>query len=771
MQNYKKSVIATALVALTAGGSALVSAQALEEVLVTAQKRVEGMQDVPISIAVVSGEMIQNSGITNLEELTLYLPAVNVSQSGGQTQIFIRGIGSGNNIGFEQSVGTFVDGVYFGRARNARAAFLDVERVEVLKGPQSTLFGKNTVAGAINITTRGPTEEFEGYLEGSYETEIEQYGLTGAVSGPLSDNVRGRLVAKYSDSEGYMENQAPGGEDGPQKEQSVIRGALSWDITDRLLADFKAETGSIDTEGKHHKITISTPTANYLFGFGDDPNFESSLGFNTKQSVSGSPARRDFDENDWDIYQATLTYEMDNHTLKSITAWTEYEVNKCLDGDYAPVYFLDQCNGEENEQFTQEFILSSNLGGSFEYLAGFFYQDSDLTSTTDTHLRLSGIPPIEAGVWGLLGTTLPVGAMDSGVLAEFEQNTESWSVFGQFTYDFTDRFRGTVGVRYSEDDKEADSVQLITALGGTEPSGFHTALLGPGGLNFRVPYDYNIERSEDHVTGSMNLQYDIGDDTMIYFTASNGFKAGGFDESNGLDISREFEDESVLNFEVGAKMEFWDNRARLNSAIFNTSFDDLQVSSFESATFIVTNAGEATVQGVELDGVVAVTDKLELRGALTWLDAEYDEYDEAACTVDQIIAQGNPCRQDLGGTPLQFAPDWSGNIGATYETGLTANTDILFGLAALYSDDVLIMPDGDKNGIQESFWKVDARVAWSASDGSWTLALIGKNLTDEDVFSWGNDATLSGSFLGFEQAYFHQMEKPRTYEFQARYNF
>jgi outer membrane receptor protein involved in Fe transport len=328
-----------------------------------------------------------------------------------------------------------------------------------------------------------------------------------------------------------------------------------------------------------------------------------------------------------------------------------------------------------------------------------------------------------------------------------------------------------VGIRYSEDEKEADSIQWVTALGGTEPSDFHTVLMGPAGLGFRVPYDYEIDRDEDHVTGSLNLQYDVGDDIMVYFTTSNGFKAGGFDESNGLDISREFEDESVLHFEIGAKMEFWDNRARLNGAIFDTSFDDLQVSTFEAATFIVTNAGEASVQGMELDGVVAVTDKLELRGALTWLDAEYDEYEGAGCTVDQIIAQGNPCRQDLGGTPLQFAPDWSGNIGATYETGLTENTDILFGLAALYTDDVLIMPDNDKNGIQDSYWKVDARIAWSASDGSWTLALIGKNLTDEEVFSWGNDATLSGSFLGFEQAYFHQMEKPRTYEFQARYNF
>ena len=331
MQVQPKTTITAALLALVATTHYDLRAQALEEVLVTAQKRVEGMQDVPISIAVASGEMIENAGITNLEELTPYLPAIHVGQSGGQNQIFIRGIGSGNNAGFEQSVGTFIDGVYFGRARNTRAAFLDVERVEVLKGPQSTLFGKNTVAGAINITTRRPSSEFEAYIEGSYETEIDAYGITAAISGPLTDSVRGRLVGKYYDSEGWMENQAPGGQDGPQMENTMARGWLAWDITDRLHADFKVETGSFDTVGKQHKITKSTPTANFLFGFGSDPNFEKSLGFNTRQSVDGAPGRRDYDENDSDIVQMDLTYDFDAVTLKSITAWTEYDADVCSD--------------------------------------------------------------------------------------------------------------------------------------------------------------------------------------------------------------------------------------------------------------------------------------------------------------------------------------------------------------------------------------------------------------------------------------------------------
>jgi len=781
MNTANRNKIFTAVLSamtVTTGAEALAQGPVLEEVVVTATKREQGMQDVPIALAVMSGDKIDQAGLTELEDLAVYLPGIHIGESGGNNQIFIRGIGSGNNSGFEQSVGTFIDGVYFGRARNSRAAFLDIERVEVLKGPQSTLFGKNTVAGAINITTRSATDEFEAYVEGSYETEIEAYSVSGAVSGPITDTLRGRLVGKYYDSTGWMDNRSPGGVDGPQQESSTFRGVLEWDPTDRLAVSIKAEHGEFDVVGRNQKLTISTPTSTGLFQSGsDDPNFAGSLGFNTRKSTrSVSPSRSLVDENTSDILQATIDYNFDALTLRSITAWTEYDFENCNDVDYSSANFIDQCAAEDHQQFTQEFLLSSELGGVFDFMVGLYYQDADLGNSNNVGLYLSGIPEIEKTAYGIVGIPAgaPPGILDSQTWHTFEQNTETLSAFGQLTWNFTDRFRATAGARYSEDEKNAAATQYTSEAGGTEPSGLHTLVLGPAGFNFRVPYDYELDRKEDHVTGGVNLQYDIGDDIMVYGTVSNGYKAGGFDAANGLDISREFEDEKVLHYELGSKMELWDNRIRLNMAVFDTSFDDLQVSTFESSTFIVSNAGEASVQGFEADVLVALTDYITVNGALSLLDANYDKYEGAACTVDQQVSgecAANGGVQNLSGTPLQFAPDASGNIGIVYDAPISGSTDIVLSLDALYTDDILIAPDGDENIIQDSFWKVNARIAWQANDGSWMLALVGKNLTDETTFNWGNDASLSGTGFGFEHAYFHHIEKPRTYEFQVRYNF
>jgi len=774
MNNYKKSTLyAAILVASAAGNGALAQAPILEEVLVTATKRVVGMQDVPIALAVMSGATIDEAGLRELEDVAAYLPAVHVGESTGGTQIFIRGIGSGNNRGFEQSVGTFVDGVYFGRDRNSRAAFLDVERVEVLKGPQSTLFGKNTVAGAINITSRRPGDEFEGYIEGSYETEVEGFGVTAAISGPLTGTLRGRLVGKFYDDKGWMENQAPGGEDGPQQENRVVRGVLEWDATDNLSFFLKAEHGEFNVKGRSSKISLSSPTANALFGFGNDPDLGSSLGFNTQKSSSTFAGRPEVDKNKSDILQLTFDYQLANHNLRSITAYTDYEVDACSDSE-GPLKFIDTCGSETHEQFTQEFILSSEFSGSVEYLAGLYYQQAELYADSNARMFPSGVLPLENFLFATLGLPLPSGSLDSEAIGTFKQTSETWSAFGQLTWHMTDRLSTTIGIRYSDDQKDVDKVQLVVAPGETVADPLRTLVMGPAGLNFRVPYDYSESRGEDHVTGGIQIQYDFNDDVMTYLSLSNGYKAGGFDVTNALDVSRDFEDESVVNVEVGAKMELWDNRARINMAIFNAKFGDLQVSSAESGTFTVTNAGESSVTGFELDFLVALTESITVNGALALLDAEYDDYQGAACTVGQRVS--GECAaaggvQDMSGTPLQFAPDVSGNIGVTYRAPLTNSTDLILSVDALYSDDILIGPDADRNTIQDSYWKMNARIAWQANDGTWVLALVGKNLTDETTFNWANDVPMSGAGFGFENAYYHHIEKPRTYEFQARYNF
>jgi iron complex outermembrane receptor protein len=771
----RKTQLAAAVALVAAVGSMPGHTQMLEEVVVTATKRAEGLQNVPIAIAVVSGEKIEQFGITELDELAAYLPGVHIGESGGNNQVFIRGVGSGNNAGFEQSVGTFIDGVYFGRARNSRAAFLDLARVEVLKGPQSTLFGKNTIAGAINITTGQPEDAFEGYVEGSYETELEGIGVTGMVTGPLTDNVRYRLVAKTYERDGWMDNIYPGADGGASQENDIIRGTLVWDATDKLSFNLKGEHGEFGTVGANSKITIAPPGPQFLFGL-NDPNFSDTVNFGYKQSqTKGLPGRAITDDTDSNILQLTATYQAGDYEIRSITAYTDYDYDKCSDVDYASIDFLDQCTEETHEQFTQEFLLSSPLGGTFEYLAGVYYQDAKLEFANNIGAHWSNVPPVEAGLFALLGLTgAPAGTVDGRLATSVEQNTETWSAFVELTWNMTDSFRTIFGVRYSDDEKDIDKVNTITSFDGN--SILPDAVLGGiyTAIGFYTTYEYELERAEDHVTGNLNFQWDATDDMMAYLNFATGYKAGGFDTGNSMDRSREFEDEGVDSIELGLKWTVWDGRARVNAAYFKGDYEDVQVSSFEGSGFVVGNAAETDVEGIEADFEVAATDSITINAAFAWLDAEYSDYTNGPCTVDGRLdgtCSGATGGQDLSGAPLQFAPDFSGNLGITYFTSITDSVDLLLGADVIYTDDIVIAPTGDKNVIQDSYTKVNARIALESSDGTWSLSLVGKNLTDETTFNWGNDATLSGDGLGFDRSYFHQLEAPRTYEIQARYSF
>ncbi len=271
------------------------------------------------------------------------------------------------------------------------------------------------------------------------------------------------------------------------------------------------------------------------------------------------------------------------------------------------------------------------------------------------------------------------------------------------------------------------------------------------------------------------LTYDVNDNVMTYLTIGNGYKGGGYDESNrlGLVENEEFEDENVDSIEIGSKMDLWDGRARLNVAAFYSEFEDVQVSTFDgNCCFVVGNAAETEVQGIEIDWMIAATDKLTLTGGLAHLDASYKNFPNAACNAFQIAdgsCAANGGVQDLSGKTLQFAPDWAMNFGAEFVTPINDAIDLSFGLEVNWSDEVAIANDLDPNLIQDSYLKANARISLASSNGDWSLALIGKNITDEETFTWGNDVPLGG--LGFAFTYFQHIDPPRTLEVQARYNF
>ena len=798
---------AAATLAMFASASVLSQNLILEEIIVTATKRVVGLQEVPIAISVMSGAEISEKGLTKMEDLAMYMPNVHVAEASAGTQMFIRGIGSGVNYGFEQSVGTFVDGVYFGRGRSARGKFLDIERVEVLKGPQSTLFGKNTVAGALNISTAQPTEEFEGYVSAGYTTELEAMTITSMVSGPLSDTVRGRLAVRAYDDKGYVENLAANGVDGPQNESVYVRGTLAIDLNEDWTATIKAENGYVDIIGRQELISetnAATGPSAALYGSPlGSTNFAAGFGYTTyEQNVDDLPL---FDDTESNIFQVTLDGTFAEHGVKIVLASTDYEFTNSLDSDYSPLKLLNRGRNEEHEQLSTEFIISSPSDDKFEYLAGGFYQQEDLSNARYTHVDMSAVGPLQAGVFGQLNTANPalggasfagmflggnlVPATDSGILdatarSFFSQDAESWSVFAEGTYNLSDTLRVTAGLRYSEDEKEMSKRGTVgyidpTAAASTLVPAQLAAVYGSA-LKLATVHSYTRDRKEDHVTGHVNVQWDMTNDAMVYLELGNGYKAGGFDEDNGMgrqvetlngvsDDLADFEDESVDTIEIGAKINLADGRGRLNIAAFSSTYEDVQVSTFDgNAGFVVGNAAESEVQGIEADVLYRLTEELTLNGAFAYLDATYKSFPGAGCTNAQSIATPTGCVQDLTGKPLQFAPEHTANVGVTYETELSSGLLLSAGLDYNWTDDVVVSADLDDNLVQKSYGKLNARISLAGND-QWQVSLVGKNITDEATFMWGNDIPLGS--LGFKGSYFKLIDPPRTVELSARMNF
>ncbi len=774
----------TALALAVAQVSQTMAQPMLEEVLVTATKREVGLQDVPIALSVMGGEKITEQGIDSLEDLAIFMPNVHIAEAAAGDQLFIRGIGSGVNYGFEQSVGTFIDGVYFGRGQASRSSFLDVERVEILKGPQSTLFGKNTVAGAINITTAAPSDEFEASIEGNYEPEFNHWNTTLMLSGPLTENLAGRIVIKRDETDGYMDNIFLD-QDEVQGENTVGRVVLQWSVTGDLDIRLKYETGESERVGRQSLISIATDFSIDKYRQAD-PNFSPSFGYDrSADNIGGIRPNSDVWNSQWDIATLTVDWAVGEHTLKSVTGYIDYQFDNYNDSDYGPLAFLGRGRDETHKQFSQEFLLSSPAGGTLEYLAGLYYQKEDLE-----HERLTDVILSSVGI----GT----GSLDATGTGSFQQDTETWSTFAQLTWNVSDAFRVIGGLRYSDDQKEFEKDLVTNDLFTTNPSQFLGGIYDQV-LNFSTDHvfnsdgatvckgvayvctyypDFDTTRSEEHWTGDITVQWDATDTMMTYIKVGNGYKAGGFDEGNGRGNleKAEFEDETVVGGEIGAKMGLWDGRARLNIAVFYSEFTDVQVSTFDgNAGFVVGNAAETETKGIEMDGSVAVTESLTLSGGLAYLKAEYGSYDDAACNeplvVDWIAAGGSrsSCVQNLSGAPLQFAPEWSANLAADYYVSLTDNLEMKLGLDVMYSDDFVVPNDQDEVLNQDAFWKLNARIQLANVGDTWSVALIGKNLTDEETTTWGNDVPLAGQ--GFGETYFQHIDAPRSYVLQAKYQF
>jgi len=797
---FTQTVMAGAIAGLSTAWATGLSAEGfqLEEIIVTAQKRSEGLQDVPISITAVSGEKIDDVGITSLHELTQYMPNVTVNVGAGTPNLFIRGVGSGTNQGFEQSVGMYIDGVYAGRGPLAAVpTTMDLERVEVLKGPQAILFGKNTVAGAINTTAAKPSDEFEGLVEVLYSPDHGEQQSNLVLSGPLSDSLSGRLAVRHDTMDGWWKN-VTNGKTGPGPDNMYARGSLRWEASDSVEVNVKYEKG--DFEGGE------SPTTVYQSDIVGQPNFAGGVpipltsdrdqGFGDADNRSGTET---------DVLAVTVDWQLDFATLTSISAYSAYDRMSTGDTDTVATPSLHRTRTEYYKQYSQELRLVSPGGETIDWIAGAYYQQSEL----DIARRIDAIDFMQSGP--LSSPALYISDSAVRPTGTFDQASDSWSVFAQGTWNASDSLRLTLGLRYNEESKDLDKVSLSeglqvrsAALGGfpvySDPANYYSI------ADLRQHSFTDLSREESKLTYSSNVQWDVSEDTMLYASVNTGFKGGGFDEAYsgaGYEIRRvhpvtnapvapsvpgndpsllEYENEEVLSYEIGAKMSLLNGTAELNAAVFRMEYDNLQTSSLVGDVFRVGNAGEAISQGVELDGRIMLSESLTVGGAVAYLDAFYEDFTGATCTIPQStdpvnnpgclredgsnITLGETGGQNFNGETLVFAPDWSANLYAKHIMPLGSSMELVSAVDINYSDEFYSALDLDPNTKHDAVTRINVRIALTSTDDTWEVALLGKNLTDATTYFWKNDVAVTNS-----NSYFGLPERPRSIALQARYNF
>lgn len=749
------------------------AAAELEQITVTARKRAESLQDVPVSLQAINGEHIAEQGMVDIQQLAPYTPNFSYINAAGASDLyFMRGLGTwGSGIHFEPSVGQVFNGFFSTRSRLGRGALIDLAQAEVLKGPQGAIIGKNTSLGAINLTSNKPTEQFEARFTSQANLQSSDgYEVEGIISGPLSKSVRGRAVINYRDVDGWVSG--INGDDRPTSEDLTARFMLDFDLSETLTLDLMYQRTDYDREGKSrvfagclefqppggpaHSIARAERLGVDCSGVSDN-----STAVNIRRDASGTA----FDAKEpttieSDFFGATFTKEFEGFTLTSLTSWTEYDINDSFSGDVIAVERVSINNQENFEQLYQEFRINGSTD-SFDYTLGAMFFSGDLDAGQSFHAIAGAIGP-------------PVPRINPDVSRnEFQQSeTDSRAIFGQIDYQFNDRFGLSVGGRVTQEDREGRKAQVVgeiytsnlaNALVGcnTPTSPLSACTFGNDGLTAGAPVTGEID--DTNFSYNIALQYSLNENNNFYISTATGFKSGGFDlRGAGNPESFIFDEEESTNFEIGGKHFLLDGSLRFNWAIFSTEVDGLQVSANDPILFQqIVAAADVSSEGFEADLLWSTpVDGLNLSFVAGYSDATYDRF-SGSCYLSQVetgtgcvgngIAAGQRTGvQDLSGKQLPVAPELSYVAGAEYRFDVAGGMELAATAKYIYIDDQYLSIERDPLGYQDSTTRLDASLVLSSSvssDHPWTVALVGRNLTDEIVHGFVNASTLSGSAL------------------------
>jgi iron complex outermembrane recepter protein len=748
-----------ALIAITraadAQESAPAAAPALDEIVVTAQKREQSLQDVPMAVSALTSSMLRDAGVVSIQGVVALVPSLEVvtNDSPIDTAYRIRGVGSDADIPtFEPDVGLFVDGVYMVRSGLGIDELADIERIEVLKGPQSTLYGKNVTAGVVNVVTKAPSKSFEASLDSTVSSldgskDAFTYRISGSMSGPLSDRVRGRVTAVWYQQGTTVENLDPGGGNANSMKRYAARGLLDVDVAQDTLLRLSFARAEMPKSYATNPGLYYGPTSiaigeqlGPLFGLGpcpvNDPNARIICASAPYQTTAHN-----------DLAAATLTAPIGSNTLTSITAWTDY-VSDNLEPDVSQVQapiVSTYDNQQKGTSFSQELRLASANDKTLEWLGGLYYLHTSLEwgnlGRTPTFVLGPAAPyvPLDPSLPPdiVVGQNGDVGYQNSQAYSDYA------AVFGQATWHLSERFSLTGGLR-RQDERKHDSVDATSdvapnpnpAYAGTpyEYLNLVTAVLSSPAGNGTYRHD------SDNWTYSATANYQPTDGGSIYATYSHGSKAGGTNIGYGsaTPAQRPFADETVNNIEAGAKFSLDDQRVRLAFAAFHTVYDQFQNAGFAGLQFLVNNAAKVTVNGLEADGTIAPVRGLTLNMGVTYLRAKYDTYLGGACyfgrAPDSLPDAGGAFTAcNLSGNTLPFAPDWRSTLGIQYEHATRLGA--LYGRADWqWSSDYHTNTNLDPRNIQDAYSLVNLRLGLRLDDGL-DVSLFSNNLFNRTVIA------------------------------------
>lgn len=780
MNAFKQLPLAAAVILASASTSPLALAQQpsagfLEEVVVTARKREESVQDVPVHVTAYSSEQIRRKDLTSLEKLAATTPNFNVGRTsnGSGARITMRGIGSTpSSIGIEQSVAVIVDNVYYGQGRVINEGFFDLQGVEILKGPQALFFGKNATAGAVSLTTANPGEETELKLRASYEFEAETTQVEAVYSSPLSDTFGLRIAVRASAMDGgYYNNEmydfvyprldiATGAlnlyepdafsDEQPQEDQLLARITLEWTPSDNTTANLKYMHNNNETLNSSWNYScIWSATGNStLNGYACDggftthqANFPAEIAANFPGANEGANLYNNYES---DAITLNVNWVLDDITVTSVTNWQENQNDWACNCDFqanpATVFATEESTWTA---WSTELRMLTDFDSPFNFMVGAYYQET--SRDFDQWIAFGGVED---------SSQTP----DKRYVAtskDSETDGETFAVFGQAIWSISDTLEATVGARYIDESKDSYFQQPYNNAALTfifRPAD------DPSGLGV-----VTADQSFTNLSPEVTLRWTPMDDFMVYAAFKSGYKSGGFSNSginSGFSQNPSgdltFAEEESDGFEVGLKSTLMDNQLRFNATAYMYDFTDLQIDFFRSDIFAFqTVTADASTSGIELEMQYAPLSLagFEMHGSINYNKSEYED-SILPCYNGQTPAQGcnislpSGPHQNVDGVETSVAPEWTGMIGGSYEFEVSSGMSMRLAADARYSSDYIGSGFGQPFNAQDSYWYADASARLMSNDGTWELALIAKNLTDEFYISNGQDGPSTGSGTG-----------------------